>query len=480
LLLCLRLGSLPQLKALCQAHVLGLALYAVFITWMLRYGEQRWALALRAWATIGCVIGGLYFSLGPVAFGAIPWRADPWLSAWDTALGWGISPSLACASLARPWAVEFFSFAYGVFLPFLYVSMLLNCWGRPIEENRRFVNGLACVYCIGYVFYLALPSEGPVAYLAAAYPSPLQGGFFFRQMLQGVALSGGNHGAFPSLHVAVSLYLSLFDLRHNRVRGAIFLPLALWIAFATLLLRWHYLVDVLAGCLLALAALRLFSARGGPAYRLKPDLARLGPDEALAGAALELFACAGRQPKPLGQEEHGIQGEWADSVLASFRKKPMPGRWSGLRAFLLRLRSLGVRPADLYLPTQKRLAWLFVIREGELFAIAMLPMAWVHVSLLPLGWKPKADWGWPQVALLACETALLTLVMPLWGVTLYGTFLAYCCWFALLYDSRLRMAWQRIHAFFLWRREPDLRRELAAEGLRWAGTLGSRSRRGSV
>jgi hypothetical protein len=266
LVLCLRVQAMPQLTGLCLAQLSGLAAYLLALFFLRMQGGLKWALGLRAALTIVGVIGSLYFTLSRAALEAVPWRADGWLAAADRFLGGGRAPSLFIERFATAGSVEFFSFAYGVFLPYLYVSVLLSCVGRPQEENRRFIDGLAFVYAVGYGLYLALPAQGPVAYLAGSYQNPLQGGFFYRQMLDGVARSGGNHGAFPSLHVAVSLYLCFFELRHNRLRGLMFFPLLLWITFATLLLRWHYLVDVIAGAALSVAALLIFSRRGGPSY----------------------------------------------------------------------------------------------------------------------------------------------------------------------------------------------------------------------
>jgi membrane-associated phospholipid phosphatase len=54
--------------------------------------------------------------------------------------------------------------------------------------------------------------------------------------------------------VGASAYACLFDLRYNRLRGFTYLPLVVLIAMATVLLRYHYVIDLLAGLLLALMA----------------------------------------------------------------------------------------------------------------------------------------------------------------------------------------------------------------------------------
>jgi membrane-associated phospholipid phosphatase len=51
---------------------------------------------------------------------------------------------------------------------------------------------------------------------------------------------------FPSLHVAMSLLAALTILEVHRVRGMLILLLTLWISFSTVLIKQHYVLDVLA------------------------------------------------------------------------------------------------------------------------------------------------------------------------------------------------------------------------------------------
>jgi membrane-associated phospholipid phosphatase len=75
----------------------------------------------------------------------------------------------------------------------------------------------------------------------------LEGGFFHDMVVQGIDSVGGPKGAFPSLHVGASVYLCMFDLTTNRLRGLTYLPIVLLIYLATVFLRYHYVVDLVAG-----------------------------------------------------------------------------------------------------------------------------------------------------------------------------------------------------------------------------------------
>jgi hypothetical protein len=229
------------------------ALLAAFagVAWRLRAREGA---VLRGLAVMA-VMFTLYTTLGHVAFAAVPWRADPWLEAADRALLLGRSPSLAVERLAPTRWAELLSFCYAMFIPYLYVSILLSLIGRPAAERDEFVTGFAVLYALSFLGYLFLPARGPVVQMAGAFTLPIHGGAFHRIVVRSVQQVGGPHGAFPSLHVGGSLFATLFDLRHrNPLRALIYLPVVAMIALATLVLRYHYAVDLVAALLLALVA----------------------------------------------------------------------------------------------------------------------------------------------------------------------------------------------------------------------------------
>jgi hypothetical protein len=53
------------------------------------------------------------------------------------------------------------------------------------------------------------------------------------------------------------VYLCLFDLRTNRLRGLTYLPMVLLIYVATIFLRYHYIVDLIAGTVIAAGCIPL-------------------------------------------------------------------------------------------------------------------------------------------------------------------------------------------------------------------------------
>lgn len=238
--------GLPQLLA---SHV-GLLLGFGACVAAMRYWEQAWWVEwLRPAATV-FVIFSLYTSLGKLGIAAMPYVADGALSRIDTT-ALGFNPTFALQRFQTPGRIEFFSFIYAVFIPYINLSLILGCLGRPPGERDQFLTGWVLTYAISYLGYIFVPAHGPGAFRAADYHVALSGGVFYDIVVRGTQLSGGLQGAFPSLHVGGSVYLCLFDLKTNRLRGLTYLPIVLLIYGATLMLRYHYVVDLVAGTVLA-------------------------------------------------------------------------------------------------------------------------------------------------------------------------------------------------------------------------------------
>jgi hypothetical protein len=232
-----------------------LAAFVLCVAWWTRREQRPVVQFLRPAVTV-TVVFTCYTTLGQLGVVAMPYLADAALSRADTLLC-GADPSLWLQRFLTPGRVEFFSFVYGAFIPYIYLSIILGCLGRPPLERDQFLTGWVFTYALSYLGYIFTPAHGPVVYHAADYGVALGGGVFYHLVLRSVDATGGLQGVFPSLHVGCSVYLCLFDLQTNRLRGLTYLPLVLLIYAATLVLRYHYVVDLVAGTLIPLACIPL-------------------------------------------------------------------------------------------------------------------------------------------------------------------------------------------------------------------------------
>ncbi len=191
-----------------------------------------------------------------------------WMEAWNT----------------KP-VVEWLSFYYyGYFLVLIVmlIPALFLDKGRRLQELMA---GALLVCAAGHFLYTIVPGAGPFTTLS--FDEPLRGGFWWDQVQVTVATAGAQLDIFPSLHTAFPAYFTLYAYGHRDKRPYNWAwPVLAFVAFniiaATMLLRWHWFIDVAAGLLLAVAARRFSvviaereSQRGEPYDPRQPVWERL-------------------------------------------------------------------------------------------------------------------------------------------------------------------------------------------------------------
>lgn len=256
-------------------HV-GVLIALAGIWWTAKRMRSSEARTLVTATAVIVVMFILYSSLGRIPFEAIPWSGDDGLRAADRLIGLGIEPTvrIGAAFAAHPWTTEALACFYAAFIPYLYLTIFLSLLGRPPRARRIFVLAFALLYGLSFMGYLFVPARGPVVAMADAFDAPLQGGFFYATVVRSIDAVGGPHGAFPSLHVGASVLAMTFDLRYgDRLRGLVYAPLVLLISLATVALRYHYVIDLIAGAILAQVALALALRRyeGAGTGRRRPE-----------------------------------------------------------------------------------------------------------------------------------------------------------------------------------------------------------------
>ena len=223
-----------------------------------------WRLRLGAYVV---VMNAAYFRMGAVfeATGGV--RRDELLQHVDSLL-FGRPIPLYFDGAPRHGIADLLSFCYFLLFPYILISCgrQLVRFPRAPRESRAFYSGLFLVYSIGFVGYLFVPARGAWLDMASAFHHPIAGGWM-TGLNQRVVERGSNRvDVFPSLHVAVSAFILLFDRRFAVWRYRVYLPAAVGLWISTLYLRFHYGVDVLAGALLAVIGLRVaFALAGRPA-----------------------------------------------------------------------------------------------------------------------------------------------------------------------------------------------------------------------
>jgi membrane-associated phospholipid phosphatase len=118
---------------------------------------------------------------------------------------------------------------------------------------------IALGYLASYVGYLIVPARGPRFLLNHLQHIPLQGLWLFRAMQTTLdRLESAHYDCFPSGHTELTILAWWSSQAISKPLFRVYFAYTPLIIFATVYLRYHYTVDVLAG--IVLAAVLILSA----------------------------------------------------------------------------------------------------------------------------------------------------------------------------------------------------------------------------
>lgn len=179
-------------------------------------------------------------------------RADATLLALDRTLWGGASLTEHLLSWQRPWLSELLSTGYFLFYFLVLLPVIGFAKRRHEGEARAFFLGLTTMYLVGFSGYLLVPASGPYAAFPELFSYPVQGGAMTAMLTKLVAAGITGMDVFPSLHSGIGVYvLGFFALGGHRRIALLLTPVVAALVLATVYLRYHYGIDVLAGLLLA-------------------------------------------------------------------------------------------------------------------------------------------------------------------------------------------------------------------------------------
>jgi len=175
------------------------------------------------------------------------------------------------------WSLVYGSLLLAALLPALVVHQQ--------ELVRRTILAYLAVWIFSYACFLAYPTIGP-------RPAKVAGDGFSAWALRAIYASDVRYNCFPSLHVAQCFLAALACYRVHRGVGAVACVWAFLVGLSTLFTKQHYVLDVIAGILLAWGAHAVF-LRSYPREGIPDGERRLAPVLALAAGGIYALIVAG-------------------------------------------------------------------------------------------------------------------------------------------------------------------------------------------
>jgi len=201
----------------------------------------------------------IFNSLGVLIASIHTTTFDAYLIIVDHAL-FGVNPTVWMERLSNPTLSALLQFAYlsYYFIP-ISLGAVLIARGRFGEFEEALFGILLCFY-LSYVGYLLIPAIGPRFTLGHLQTGSLQISPFIEKIQDALnGLEKNKTDAFPSGHTAVSLMTLYYAWKEKEKRlftGLI--PLVAGLIVSTVYLRYHYVIDVIAG--IALTVLTVYLA----------------------------------------------------------------------------------------------------------------------------------------------------------------------------------------------------------------------------
>jgi hypothetical protein len=225
-----------------------------------RPSPARWRVRLLLYAPL---MGASFASLpSALALLELP-GVDARIVGWEHAL-FGDRVFQAIQAWEHPLLTDAMMLAYLFFFYYLVTGPAHYCI-HDLHRFRQCFVGLFTIYGLGFIGYTVFPTAGP--YLFLEFAEPLASGWITDLAKPAVDAASNGVDAFPSIHVAVTLYLLAFDARHHRRRFWRMLGPCIGLCASTVYLRYHYGVDLLAG--MALTGIGLGVAAAHERFSLK-------------------------------------------------------------------------------------------------------------------------------------------------------------------------------------------------------------------
>jgi hypothetical protein len=243
----------------CIAHVamdLGAFIFILALVrgQVIRWGSLTSALVYRV-ALIATLLAS-FFQLREILPAVSPWAVDASIYAFDLRV-FGFEASVALDRFVAPATTEWFAFFYFLYFLILSVHVLpMVFWNRDLRLLNRFATGVLLMFMAAHLIYMIVPGYGPYWFLKGTFTHELQGGTFWPLVRETVDAGGAQKDIFPSLHTAAPTFFAIFSYRHRdrspfKYTWPIMAFVATQIIVATMFLRWHYMIDIVAGLCLA-------------------------------------------------------------------------------------------------------------------------------------------------------------------------------------------------------------------------------------
>ena len=204
---------------------------------------------LRDWLPFGFCIA-IYTNLHDTVHFVNISDIQDWLIKVDDWM-FGVQPCVWSEQFITPTLTDIFIAAYAnYFVLTVGVALVLYIQKRYKEFRYALLTIIICYY-VGYFLFIIFPAAPPRLVLKPFFTVSLHGSIL-EPIKHAIEISAqDSRGAFPSLHCATSFLSLFFAWRYVRWLFWVMIPMVIMLIISTIYLRHHYVIDLIAGLILA-------------------------------------------------------------------------------------------------------------------------------------------------------------------------------------------------------------------------------------
>ena len=223
----------------------------VFVLLLPYSGDSTIMKWLRDWNAV-IIIPTNFTELHYLVHNVSPIDMDSALIHFDLNL-FGVHPTVWLEQWSVPVVTEYFQWIYTTFyfLPIILGIILRKRGGFDQFYTILFVMVLG--FYVSYIGYFLVPAIGPRFTLDHLQSGPVTGVWLTQSIRDGLNyLENIQRDAFPSGHTEITLLTMIYARKYVRSYYHVLLVVGTSLIISTVYLRYHYVVDVFAGIILAL------------------------------------------------------------------------------------------------------------------------------------------------------------------------------------------------------------------------------------
>jgi membrane-associated phospholipid phosphatase len=195
---------------------------------------------------------------------------DALLIRWDYVI-FGVNPTVWAYRFANKYLTEFLQIIYFYYYIMIIVYGLENYLWKKYGEFKYTILVLFTAFFSSYLLYMVFPANGPRFHLHDFYSiSRDLPGIFLTEPIRSFLNAGESipagitnpqdyvqRDAMPSLHISIAFLIAYLSWKFRSKSFYFYLPYSVLMVIATIYLRYHYVVDIFAGMIIALASIIL-------------------------------------------------------------------------------------------------------------------------------------------------------------------------------------------------------------------------------